>query len=612
MASKFRQSVNSSQTHFTSAPMGEIEFSRMTAKPQTITDFSAGDIVPVYCAEVLPHDTFDISIDFDIRQATIATPTMGRMMVDYYAFFVPNRIVNHSWKNVQGENTSGAWVAPEVSLIPLVDSNTASVQIPVCSVADYYGFPTQRPISGAVLRQCHDLKFRGYLEIYNNYFRDQNYQPPIPYSKLNIFNGFFAQANTFVSIDADGSNTIRAGQLADGTPFGSIQKAIGGDGSVAQSGHIIQRKTSWSALAKPLKANKLHDYFTSVLPSPQKGKQVVISLGDRAQLDTGNIYAFENNSVPLYLNRKEPLGSDENINLMGSRINGVFYKAAAIPTTSNVPIGSENDIVGTNLYADIKGLSLSVEEMRMSSAIQQLYEILGRSGSRYVEFVNSFFGLSVENPFDDIPTQLGHIRRELDLYQTAQTSASSPDGESSPQGNLAAFGYTSNGGHLFTKTFVEHGYIHIFAVVRHKNVYSSMLSRDNFRLNMLDFYTYPLANITEQPVYTREINPFGSPDGVFGYQEAWAEYRMEPDRVTGHMRSGLGAQSLDFWNYADDFDATLEIADADFLRSNSAEVLSRTTALSETNAPQFKAQMFFTVTKQRPMPTYSVAGLDII
>lgn len=630
MSSKFRQSVNSSQTHFTAAPMGEIEFSRMHSRPQTITDFNAGDIIPVYCAEVLPHDTFDISLQFDIRQSTIAVPTMGRMMVDYYAFFVPNRIINQSWKNVQGENSSGSWIAPDVSLAPLVSGNEGTIvrpegsgrdciQVPIGSVADYYGFPTQLPLPVAVLQQCNDLKFRGYLEIYNNYFRDQNYQPPIPYSKLNIYNGFFDEVGELIKAGGEGASSnrhvVEHFDLADGSyPDGAIVKALTGDGgSLDDETSIAGRLSLFTALGGPLKANKLHDYFTSVLPSPQKGRQVMFNFIEPIPLTTGDNYTFASGGK-LALTPTSSIGNvGFEFSKLGFQTEAGNLQVVANTSTEQADLLNTTTVSGSNLYADTSTLGITLDDLRMSAAVQQLYEILGRSGSRYVEFVNSFFGLEVDNPFDDIPTMLGHIRRDLDLYQTAQTSASSADGSSSPQGNLAAFGYTSNGGHLFNKTFVEHGYVHIFAVVRHRNVYSSLLSRDNFRMNMLDFYTYPLANISEQPVYTREINPYvQDSSAIFGYGEAWAEYRMEPDRVTAHMRTGLGEAGLDFWNYADDFDSALEVADGAFMESNSASVLARSTALSETNAPQFKAQIFFDITKQRPMPTYSVAGLDII
>lgn len=614
--------VVSSLTRFTAAPMADPEYSRMTADPVHLTTFNAGDIVPIYCAEVLPHDTFNIGLDFVIRQNTLLNPTMGNMDVDFYAFFVPNRVVNKSWINVMGENTSGQWTAPEVQLAPLCGVRDEDILVPVGSVADYYGFPTQRKIPVEVLRQMNDLKFRGYLEIYNQYFRDQNYQPPIAYSKLNVYEGFFRQ-NT----DALSGLVSFDPQLTDGTvkdigvpvglpdgsvPNGAIIQAIYGDGGIPQgvmTSTIANRMptTIWRALTPPLKANKHHDYFTSVLPSPQKGLDVTFSFSDEVL----------NAPVVGIGTSMHDIGTGYMLGPDGSGaglVGGVYSSMGGLRVNTSQSVTGYSLVGGSNWYAqtDLSQVSgISLTELRTGAAVQQVYEVMARGGSRYREFINSFFGLEVDNPFNDIPTYLGHFRRNLDLYQTAQTSASAEG--STPQGNLAAFGYTANSGNLVNGfTAVEHGYIHIFAVVRHRNIYSSMLSRDNFRLGKLDFYLPQLANLSEQPVYTREINPFASsPDGVFGYNEAWSEYRYEPDRVSGYMRPGI-VKSLSVWNYADDFNSSLTFANGDFMKSNSQEVLDRTLAVTSSVAPQLKAQFVFHVTKQRPMPTYSVPGLDIV
>ena len=606
--------VSNGATRFAAAPGSDVQFSKMTSNPRAWTSFNAGDIVPIYCVEVLPRDSFEVDLDAVVRQSTLLKPTMDNMELDVYAFFVPNRIVNQSWAQVMGENSSGSWTARDVSLAPLCTSIDGDVQVPVGSVADYYGFPTQQAIPNDVLVQCNDLKFRGYLEIYNNYFRDQNYQPPIPYSKLNVFEGFFRKSGSAVLLSglSGGSDIFPASTVSDGSSYaGAVVEALYGEGSKVSSRFTLPaRNTSWSALGKPLKANKFHDYFTSVLPSPQKGASVTFTLD-------GSISA--------------PVTAEFNTHAMGTGIkfgySGMESKGAGDYSvymhTPDGMLSAQNNSYGTgyvgdnlnmsNLVVDISGGelgSLSLDDLRMGAAIQQVYEQLARTGSRYREFVWGFFGLEVDDPYKDIPERLGHIRRNLDIYQTAQTSASQTDG--TPQGNLAAFGYTSTNGGLFHKTFLEHGYIHILAVVRHRNVYTSMLSRDNFRMSLLDFYVPELANISEQPVYTREINPFDSVhDDVFGYNEAWAEYRFDPDRVSGYMRTGID-ESLALWNYADEFDASLRVADSDFITSNSQEVLDRTLAVTSSVAHQFFAQFNFTIVKERPMPTYSVPGLNIV
>lgn len=619
--------VSTGKTHFVKTPVSEVEHSKQVVYPRLDTTFNAGDIVPIYCNEVLPGDTFSMDIESVIRLSTLRVPFSGELYLDVYAYFVPNRVVNESWKNVQGENTSGYWVAPEVSLCPLyVAGDSPSVQVPVGSVADFYGFPTQRAIPVPVLEQCHDLKFRGYLEIYNNYFRDQNYQPPIPYSKLNVYNGFFLKKGTAIALDPAKQSTtprnshVTVGQLSDGSVgAGAVQASIYGQGSTARNAFSVPPySSSFSALDKPLKANKMHDYFTSGLPAPQKGPEVVLGLDGvlPVKIDTGSTMNFFDGGK---------LKLQTAYNVPGGNIYSLIASADSTSTSTDKPTvhalydgtyssgnRPDNPILGSNLTGsvDISKIGLSINDLRVSAGVQRVYETLARGGSRYIEYIASMFGIETENPFKDIPTRLGHIRLNLDMYQTAQTSASQEGG--TPQGNLTAYSYTDKNGHLFTHTFLEHGYVHCFAVVRHRNVYTSFMARDNFRLNSIDFYQPPLANISEQPVYAREINPFGdNANGGFSYQEAWAEYRYEPDRVTGYARSGVN-ESLSLWNLCDEFDSSLNYANGDWLKSNTQEILDRSLAVTSATADQIKGFFQFKIVKDRPLPVYSVPGMDII
>lgn len=605
--------VQSGVTRFEKAPVGESERSAVLTSPFLATSFNAGDIVPLKVFEILPSETLSIDIDFVLRQMTLRTPTMGKMDVDIYAFFVPNRVVNTGFKSVQGENVSGSWIAPDVSLAPLVASATGNKTVPVGSVADYYGFPTQKAIPNAVLAGMHDLYFRGYLEIYNQYFRDQNYQPPIPYSKLNVYEGFFdVPANntpTLVGLRGSGSGTVMVGSNDNGDNSfgaGALKNAVYGEGDpdIVSTVNFSARKCVWSALSKPLKANKKHDYFTSCLPSPLKGPDVVLSFGDSAPVSgTADFNGTIANLNGLKLYSNSPSGGNLSVNTSNNlQVSGIDAVTSIQGNAVALPLSASADLS--------QATSITISDLRFSASIQQVYEQLARAGSRYREFCSSFFGIEADDPYKDIPSLLGHVSRALDLYQTAQTSASAEG--STPQGNLAGFGYTNSGGELFHQTFLEHGYVHILAVVRHRNIYSSFLPRDLFRMNMMDFYLSQLANISEQPVYTKQINPFYTdPKQIFGYQEAWAEYRQDPDSVTGYMRPGV-AESLAIWNYADDFDSALAICDGDWLKSNSEEVLNRTIAVTSELSHQFKFACTFNIHKELPMPTYSIPGLDIV
>lgn len=596
--------VQSGVTRFEKAPVGQAERSAVITSPFLATSFNAGDIVPLKVFEVLPSESLSIDVDFVLRQMTLRTPTMGKMDIDIYAFFVPNRVVNSGFKSVQGENVSGSWIAPDVSLAPLVRPGQGSKQIPVGSVADYYGFPTQGKIPESILTGMHDLYFRGYLEIYNQYFRDENYQPPIPYSKLNVYEGFLEGSHTPVPLrPVSGSLSGVVGDNSAG--LGAVKASVYGEGNPVISPdtlNVPSRVVPWSALDKPLKANKKHDYFTSCLPSPLKGPDVILSFGSSAPVSGTAVFGGSIQSSAVLISTPTPISGNLTVNNTGDLKVGDLNVKEIIGDAQNL------DVSGTADLSQATGLSIS--DLRFSASIQQVYEQLARAGSRYREFCMSFFGIEADDPYKDIPSLLGHISRTLDLYQTAQTSASAEG--STPQGNLAGFGYTNNGGKLFHQTFLEHGYVHILGVVRHRNIYSSFLPRDLFRMNMMDYYLPQLANISEQPVYTKQINPFyPNPTQVFGYQESWAEYRQDPDSVTAYMRPGV-SESLAIWNYADDFDSQLGICDGDWLKSNSEEVLNRTIAVTSELSHQFKFACTFNVHKELPMPTYSIPGLDIV
>lgn len=613
--------VTTGVTRFSKGVVPDIDFSKMNVAPKKFTTLNAGDIVPIKCIEVLPHETRSESVNFVIRQNTAIVPTMGDMLIDIIAVWIPNRIINESWVNVMGENTSGMWTAPEVELAPLgyVDRD---YEIPVMSVADYYGIPTQGRLSGIEASQMHDLPIRGYLEAYNQLFRSESYMPPVPYSKLNVFNGFLEPVGTDIGLDTDSiplniakaENYVSDGSMAEG----AVLKGLYGEGFsstkfVSPGMTISGRATSFSALDRPLKACKYHDLFTSVTPSPQKGKDVVFGYADTAPVEINTTYNSTpfKSLAPLQLGPRSYAGKNgDALQLYSVYDAGDWVVRGQLDSSSST---MDKSILASNLVgiADLsQATGISVNDLRLSAAIQQVYEALSQ-GSRYREYVSNFFGLDTVDSFPDTPIVLGKIRRKLDLYQVAQTSASQEGG--TPQGNLVAYGLTDNGGKLFTYTFLEHGYVHVFAIVRHHNIYTSGIGRHWFKRSQLDFYTPPLANIGNQPIYTREINAFTSNHGgVFGYQEPWYEHRQEQDECSGYMRTGIAESLGEAWTFADPYDSTLSFADAQWLKSNSQEVLDRTLAVTSAIQPQFNAVFEFVTEKELPMPTFSYPGLDVI
>lgn len=120
-----------------------------------------------------------------------------------------------------------------------------------------------------------------------------------------------------------------------------------------------------------------------------------------------------------------------------------------------------------------------------------------------------------------------------------------------------------------------------------------------------------LANLGEQAVLNKEIYAQGTKkdDEVFGYQEAWADYKYRTNEVTGEMRSNY-AQTLDAWHYADKY-SSLPTLSSSWIKEGT-ENIDRTLAVKSSNSHQFICNFYFNNTWVRPMPVYNIPGLDTI
>ena len=159
---------------------------------------------------------------------------------------------------------------------------------------------------------------------------------------------------------------------------------------------------------------------------------------------------------------------------------------------------------------------------------------------------------------------------------------------------------------VFTKSFVEPGILMGLAVIRTDEGYQQGLEKFWSRKSRFDFYYPALANIGEQPIYNKEIYLQGNDEDneVFGYQEAWADYRYKPNRVSGAFRSNYNG-TLDSWHYYNSFNE-LPTLSSEFIDAPS-ENIERTLAVQ--NEPQFIADFMMDSIYTRPMPLYSVPGL---
>lgn len=556
-----------SESRFAQVPRAEIRRARFKRDFSNITTINEGDLVPLYVDEVLPGDTISCDMNGLIRMSTPLYPVMDNCYLDTYAFFVPCRLLWEHWENLMGQNDDSYWAEKTEYSVPQTSAPTGGWN--VGTIADYMGIPT-----GVANLKVNSMPFRAYARIWNEWFRDENLQQPV--------------VQDIDDANNTGSNT--GNQLTD-----------------AQNGGL------------PLKVAKYHDYFTSCLPEPQKGEAagIPIDLGGTA-------------GVYFYLE-----GGTQKIGWEGATNKAVYDPTVTNTDADNARLRSSYDPNNQHggshpirasmspgdmtlnkpgpgyMYADLDGISginISVNELRQAIALQHILEADARGGTRYVELLAHEFGVTSPDSRLQRSEYLGGTRVPININQVIQQSATT---DASPQGNTAAYSMTTLRNKMCNYSAVEHGYLLILGAVRVDHSYQQGLSRMWTRKGRFDFYHPMLANLSEMAVLNQEIYAQGNTEDseVFGYQEAWADYRYHPNIVTGEMRSTY-AQTLDAWHYGDHY-TQLPTLSSTWIQEGT-ENIDRTLAVQSENSHQFICDFYFDQTWTRPMPIYSVPGLNTI
>jgi hypothetical protein len=535
-----------SEYNFAQNPQVGVSRSRFQRNSDNKTTFNTGDLIPIYLDEVLPGDTHQIDVACVMRMATPIFPVMDNAYCDFYFFFVPDRLLWEHWKEFMGENKETAWTPKTEYSVPQVTAPKGGWE--EGTLADYLGLPTK--VEGISVSA---LPGRAYGLIYNEWFRNQNVTQP-----------------TLV-------------EVTDATTTGK------NDGSATNDSAIT--------LAKPLKAAKVFDYYTGALPEPQKGEPISLPLNGSAKLRVYEDQELTNVIDGTGAKWKEIWTWNNEPDRIEGNKNGTQITLTQVGSGA----GTKNSgWIGTDLSSVS---AATINQLRQAFQIQKLLEKDARGGTRYREVLREHFGVISPDSRMQIPEYLGGYRLPINVSQVIQTS--STDG-TSPLGNTAALSVTTMNKPMFTKSFTEHGFIMGLAVVRTDQTYQQGIERMWSRKGRYDYYWPVLANIGEQAILNKEIYAQGNAkdNEAFGYQEAWADYRYKPNKVTGLFRSNA-AQSLDAWHYAQDYDALPTLSTA-WMEQTDSE-MKRTLAVQ--NQPDFIADFYFMNKTTRCMPVYSIPGL---
>lgn len=529
---------------FAMVPRADVPRSSFKRQFTHKTTIDSGFLYPIMCDEILPGDSFNCRATIFARMATPIFPIMDNLHIDYFFFFVPKRIV---WKNFvkqQGEqdNIGDSIDYIEPQITSPVDGWDA------LSIYDYFGLPVKGQTEVGQTVTHSSLPLRCYNKIYQDWFKDENIMA------------------------APVIRTEDSGDLA--------------------ADFVLRRR------------GKRHDYFTACLPWTQKGSQVPLPMGGTATVKTHANDLFTGTQESLHWLAVSGTAPTDASTLMTK-----FVSPATKTVLSNTP-GTPGLVYTypSNLYADLStATAATINQLRQAFQIQKLLERDARGGTRYTEHLKASWGVTSPDFRLQRSEFLGSGSTMVNINPVAQTSGSGTYTDT-PQGNLSAFG-TGLGSGGFSGHFTEHGYILGLAMVRADLSYQQGLRKMWSRKTRYDSYIPVFAYLGEQPVKQKELYCTGNPvndDDIFGYQEAWAEYRYYPSQITGLFRSSH-PQPLDSWHLAQNFTAPPTLNET-FI--SEAPPLERVLAVGAAAAgQQFIVDMFFDMNVTRLMPLYSVPGL---
>lgn len=514
-----------------------------------------GELTPVCCHEVIPGDRAKAKITFLTRLLANMAPVMHRINYTVDFFFVRNQDLWPSWDDAISPGNGKVklsdaknYVPPEMPWVNAglqgsswADQTTLSSSS--ARLGDFLGVPPSTPGDLKVSA----LPFAAYQKIWNDYYRDQNLMDDI-------------------------SDDII---LTDGRQIGSK--------------HLTElTKIRYRCYGK--------DYFTSALPEPQRGEDVPLPMVGPTEgkikdlVSVPNDVRFNNSLIcvdgVIYTKNRfvSQLGSDDPdyysnlfdviISDFNTAVNN--YKTPPLAAVSRNESNS-GYLVGADALADSIHLvgrdvrpvfnnktsamsssgsgslgtveiqpsssTVTINDLRIAEKLQQFFELSARVGSRVVETIRGFFGVVPPDATNHRPEFLGRMSSPITFSEVLQTSETTSGGALGTQGG---HGVSAGNKFLFDRKFTEHGFIIGVASIVPFTGYMQGLPRMFSRETYLD-YAWPIfSRLGEQVVKNKEIYAHSAnPEGTFGYQSRYSEYKYHPDEVHGAFRN-----EFSYWHLA--------------------------------------------------------------
>lgn len=522
-------------------------YGKNTYKPKPfehIYTCNTGEIIPGFSTILInPGSTWRITTSILARLNTSKYPTIARGWIEYMWIYVPHTQVWPHWDNLMGENTESAWISSTNYSVPQIIIPEGTT-ITNGHLLDHFGWPTgQSDFTGGA------LELRAYLWACDQIARDQNIEEP------------FAPDTGDETITYSATGDFKTG----GTPY---------------------------------RINRKADYFSTALPEPQKGPDVMIPLGVSAPVIYGDLVGSTSGGQ----------NTGNKVTTFTEEVQSEYFTALGTYTGPNTSINS-----GYLLEVDLsKGEGTELNTLRDSIVTKHIYERDARSGTRAPEMLWARWGVEVDPLELGRPRILNMGRFPIEFNQIPQTSASSTE---SPQGTLTAFGYTNNRSEEETFSFKYAGTLMCLVAIRFEHKYQQGMKQELQKKDRFDFWHPEFAGLGDQPIYDYEIYATGGASGtiqtqsIFGYAERGAEYKNYPSIVTGQVRSNY-EQSMDYVHIADEY-AELPTLSKEWMKEN-PDNLDRTLFVTSQVTNQWLVDFVAEFEITDTLPLYSIPGIDRI
>lgn len=524
---------------------------------QVKASMKIGQLYPILRMDVLPGDKFNVNTQHVLKLQPMLAPIMHTIDVKVDYFFVPYRLLSKGFNDfVLGIDQTA--IPPYITMYDCLQSARGQIEGPgytsmfkkmqVGTLWDFLGYPTLDPPTKDFDEMTKDELRQYHTE------QSAKYGNQVKLSALPIL-AFRSIWSNYYRWYAQPEDSLWEEQIKQDPNISSTVMAY----------FSIHENAKWE-----------RDYFTSALDAPQYGTPEAVSIGGYADLVNPDETPTQGNRTTFRVSMD---GEDADNYVMRSNQDFIEIGGTAYPTTKtlgankgdNVPTGDLSSVqidVTSHTKADLSTATpVDVEVLREAFIMQRIREIMQAGGSKPIDRLKSLWGVNSSDARLQIPEYLGGGRSPLVISSVLQQSQNSEEGYA--LGRQGGEGLSVGRASAFNRYFEEHGcIIGIMRIVPRTSYYQGV-HRDLLRVAFGDFALPQLSVLGEQAIKNCELYfSTDKPEGTFGYQSRYADYKYIPDKVHGEFKTTLA-----YWHMGRKFDQ-LPVLNKEFQDIDSKSVQS--------------------------------------